>query len=806
MIVMAIRLINEREVVVAVRDLVQPAEQTVISSFPLPQRGVLGKKAQARFQQKKEQRFGLFHREFSVSQSYEYRGFRFHIQGRVDGLYELPQRLEIEEIKSVLLDARTFRTLKIENYPHFSEQLLFYAYLLQDAFKGIEIKTYLILLNLINNRQRTFKVKYNRQQTERLLLERLGRIVDQIEADRRKAEERKIQLKKVSFSLPEKRPQQQEMMKAVESVLEEKKHLMVSAPTGTGKTAAALFPAVRYAFVRGKKIFFVTSKTSQQAIAAQTLQPLIAAGLPIKTMVISASQKMCLNDVYFCHESYCPYVKNYRERLNKSNLLQVLLQNAFLDNFTISVAAAEKELCPFEVSMDLLPHVDVLIGDYNYVFDPAVRLRRLFSRKDYSDWILIVDEAHNLYDRGMAYLSPQLLRRQVKNLKAQTEAYKNKIYRELKTALEELENLLDALQTEGEIHHEGKQYFKTQLNLEQWKEVFRLYEAAFIRYLIYKIRTHKLIVDDPLETFYYQFRRFVQVAQMEDRAFVTFYDAGDGGTLNIQCCDPSHYLGEIIDHFHSVIAMSATLDPMEFFQTLLGFLPERTQRLRLDSPFPNEHRRLVIVPNISTRYKDRMKNAPRIARVIEEVIRLKEGNYLVFFPSFEFLQLVNLFLGNVKIEKILQRPGMKEKDRDQILHRLQNEPEPHLLLAVMGGIFSEGVDFTGDMAIGVIVVGPALPQVNYRRELLREYYDLVYEAGTEYAYIYPGMNKVIQAVGRLIRTVGDRGVAILIGERFADEQFNIMLPEYWFKDSHDIVITSDVVPAVRSFWEKVKRA
>jgi Rad3-related DNA helicase len=447
--------------------------------------------------------------------------------------------------------------------------------------------------------------------------------------------------------------------------------------------------------------------------------------------------------------------------------------------------------------------VDVLIGDFNYVFDPAVYLRRLFAKKDYSDWILIIDEAHNLYDRGMNYLSPQLQKEKVTSLINQNKDKKSKVFKELTKALEAIGSILNDLNLEGEIHFSGRQYFETDLNIQSWDSGLCLYEQAFIKYLIQKIKKRWLIIDDPMESFYFNLRHFVQIARIRDRAFVPFYDADEGGILKIQCCDPSNYLQQRIEGFHSVIAMSATLDPIDFYQNVLGFPEYRTEKLQLDSPFPSEHRKIIIVPGVSTRYKDRMQNYPRIAEIIENVIKQQPGNYLVFFPSFDFSQNVNVFLGKVKHDKIIQKPGMKDDDRNIVLEALKKGDKQNLLLAVMGGIFSEGVDYYGDMAIGVIVISPALPLVSFERELLRQYYEEKQNAGMEYAYIFPGMNKVIQSVGRLIRSVTDKGIVVLIGERFADEQFNNFLPEYWFKQQGDIEITDDYIPVIREFWSSI---
>ena len=800
---MAIK-IEDNHISLNVRDLVflsRPPQ--MLSSFPLPQRGMLGRQAQTKVQTQKNKRFGLLHSEYFVHREYHYKDYIFDVQGRIDGVYQLKNRVEIEEIKSVILNTAEFKAIHPEYFPEFSEQLLFYAYLLQDELKGIEVLTFLIIVNLVNDASRSFPIPYNRMTIENLLMQRFESIVADIERDKLERQRRQQEISLIDFSMPEKRLQQEEMMTAVDSSLKDKMHLMVSAPTGTGKTAAALYPAIRYAYANQKKIFFVTSKTMQQNIVQETILPLAEQGFNFKALYLRASEKMCANDIYFCHEAHCPYAKDYHDRLLDSNIITELLQESILQPDIIYEKAVEQILCPFEASLDLSFHVDVLVGDFNYVFDPTVYLRRLFAKKDYSDWILIIDEAHNLYDRGMNYLSPQLKKETVGSLVNQNKDKKSKVFKDLTRALKEIEILLNELNLEGEIHFAGRQYFETDLNIQAWDSALCLYEQAFIKYLIQKIKKRWLIIDDPLDSFYFNLRRFVQIARIRDRAFVPFYDADEGGILKIQCCDPSHYLEQRIEGFHSVIAMSATLDPIDFYQNVLGFPEYRTVKLQLDSPFPGEHRKIIIVPGVSTRYKDRMQNYPRIAEIIEDVSKQQPGNYLVFFPSFDFIQNVNVFLGKVKHHKILQKPGMKDEDRNQVLNELRKNNQQNLLLAVMGGIFSEGVDYFGDMAIGVIVISPALPMVSFERELLRQYYEEKQNAGMEYAYIFPGMNKVIQSVGRLIRSVTDKGIVVLIGERFADEQFNNILPDYWFKRKGDIEITDDYVPVIKEFWRKI---
>jgi DNA excision repair protein ERCC-2 len=248
--------------------------------------------------------------------------------------------------------------------------------------------------------------------------------------------------------------------------------------------------------------------------------------------------------------------------------------------------------------------------------------------------------------------------------------------------------------------------------------------------------------------------------------------------------------------------MSATLDPIGYYQNVLGFPPGDTEQLILDSPFPEEHKKVIIIPTVSTRFSRRDQYYPAFADIIRNIVKTRKGNYLVFFPSFDFMQNVNLFLGNVNCTRIIQQRQMSDANREEVLETLRHSETDHLLLAVMGGIFSEGVDYTGDMCIGVIIFSPGLPQVTYGRELIREYYDQERGNGFEYAYMYPGINKVIQAAGRLIRSHQDKGVVVLVGERFAQESVSSLLPEHWIRHPENLVITSDYVNELRKFWSK----
>jgi DNA excision repair protein ERCC-2 len=309
-----------------------------------------------------------------------------------------------------------------------------------------------------------------------------------------------------------------------------------------------------------------------------------------------------------------------------------------------------------------------------------------------------------------------------------------------------------------------------------------------------------LILDDPFHLFYYQLRSLVQIAQIQGEEFITFYDAAQKGKIRITCVNPSFHISDIINKFHSVIAMSATLDPLPYYQEILGFPEETTHLFEVSSPFSTQNRQIIILPTVSTYYRDRINLYDRYADIIKEVISVKKGNYIVFCPSFEFLQNLYLYLGTIQSDIIFQRRQMTTEDRDDILTQLKDLDTPNLLLAVIGGIFSEGVDFKGDMCIGVIIFSPALPQITFEREIIREYYDHKKGNGFNYAYLYPGINKVIQSVGRLIRSQQDKGIIVLAGERFAQDEINQLFPDYWFEREGDVVITDDLKKTIKAFW------
>jgi Rad3-related DNA helicase len=800
---MAIRH-SDKNIILSVRDLIRysPNPGQALSSFPLPQRGMLGKQAQAKLQKAKQSSFGIFHKEISVSHQFRHRKYQISLHGRIDGIYELKRRTEVEEIKSVIYRSKDFRELEIKLFPDFTAQVLIYCYLLHTEKPDQKLLPIITLINLVNDKTRSFKLDFNPVQTEKMIYQQFDQIIDSISQRANRQRVRLKQLAKANFSLPEERKEQDEIMTCVASCLDNGEKLMITAPTGTGKTAAVLHPAIKFAVKQEKRILYVTSKTTQQKIIYDTLTPVIESGLELSVCFLRSSKQMCANDIIFCHEDYCPYVKNYQDESIKSRLVKKLHMEQILDPEVIFAYSKAEMICPAEIMFDLATTCDLLIGDYNYIFDPRVQLKRLFQRDDLSDWILIIDEAHNLYQRTIDTLSPEVKRSTVMNLKKAILNDKLKVYRDLKKSLVGFETRFQTLQEEGETHHSEQRYFICDIDLPTWQQDFRDYEIAFIKYLMFKIQKNMLVLEDPFEQLYYHLRGFIQIAGLQNESFISFYDAAQRGKIKIQCCDPSIHISDLIKKFHTVIAMSATLDPIEYFQEVLGFPAESTRLLEVSSPFSTNNRQVIILPTVSTYYRDRDNLYDRYADIVKDVISARDGNYIVFCPSFEFIQNLYLYLGSVKSDIFAQRRQMSEEDRGFILSQFTDTEKPKLLLAVMGGIFSEGVDFRGEMCIGVVVFSPALPQIKFERELIREYYDQKNGNGFNFAYLYPGINKVIQSVGRLIRSQQDKGIIVLAGERFAQDEINQLFPEYWFENEGDVVITENLAETVEKFWQR----
>jgi DNA excision repair protein ERCC-2 len=523
---------------------------------------------------------------------------------------------------------------------------------------------------------------------------------------------------------------------------------------------------------------------------------------------------MCANDVVLCHENHCPYAKDYGAKMEASGLLDRLLEShRHLDPDTVFEAARNETVCPFEVSLELAEQADVVLGDYNYVFDPVVALAAARDPSALSNSILLVDEAHNLVDRGRGYYSPELSDASLASLEQRIGVSNAKTAWDAGEAARRLRKLV-ADAAAGLPEDEPEPVDLVALDEARLDDLRLDFESLLVRHLADLRAGGERVPDDPVLDLYFSFARFHDVSKlvpppgraMSEGPFDVLAARGRGGArLAILCKDPSKLLGETLNAAAATVSMSATLSPSEFYRDLLGLDPDRTSVLRLPSPFPRENRSVFVAPDVDTTYAARGRAAPRLAALVADVARACPGNMLALFPSYRFLDEVRAHLPALTGRRVL-RPSDRstELERNSVLSAMKDGGAPVVLFAVSGGAFAEGVDYPGEMLQAVVVVSPALPMVRFEQERMRRYFEERFERGFEYAYVIPGMTRVVQSAGRLIRSGTDTGVVVLACRRFLQAPYSRYLPADWYLDDPGELACIEIGRATEEFFARVR--
>lgn len=802
---MAIRIDDTKKTIrISVRDLVSPTValgSLAVGGF-LPARAALGKDAHDNHQAQRSDAVVSYRKEVHIKHSMRVDDYTAIIQGRIDGVYERRGKLVVEEVKSVISTQDILERIKSGDFEASVLQLQVYAFLLTSN-TGKKTEGYLVFVSLENGTSEKIEVDCDAEQVQVFIVGKIRGLLAEHRKVRQKQAQQKRTAEAIVFPFPETRLYQDEMMEAVQEALEHRRNLLVSAPAGIGKTVAAIFPSLRYALRNKMRLFFITPKTTQQRIVADTLRMTVGDWRTVSCICLRAKEKMCANDVFYCHPDFCLFARNYYDRLATSTAVEDLLAEKVILPERVYARAIDERLCPFELSLDVAMQATVVVCDYNYVFDPRVFLRRFFSEEKHEDTVLIIDEVHNLYPRGRAYYSPELRRGDLRALIRRAEGSDVKGVTEIGDAMEPLDQYFSRLRIYGREECAGAPKFTVPIDFPFFDEQKERVEAAMVRYFLHKKASRVSVPEDPFERFYQDFNSFYDVLQLEGEEFSYIYDGGSGNaSLKILCKDPCRFLGERMRGFYATIGMSATLVPPEFFRDVLGFDRDITRLVSFPSPFPQENRKVVVVPGVWTTYRLRRRSYEDAARIIEQVTSLKKGNYFVFFPSFEYLEAVGEHLSAPGFRVVKQQRTMSEADRAELLRGLTDGGEAHMILAVQGGIFAEGVDYPGEMLIGAIIVGPGLPKYDFEQELMRRYFDERYGAGFEYAYLYPGMNRVVQSAGRVIRSETDRGIIVLLGERFARPEYSSLFPMDWYEQTPRELVVKDYESDIRRFWSE----
>ena len=736
-----------------------------------------------------------YHAEVFLRYLIQEEGYVIKIEGRADGiLIQGEGGVTIDEIKGTY---REVSRLKEAAQVHLA-QAKCYAFIYGTQQGLSHIKVRITYCNIDTEEIRYFYFEYELDELAQWFEELLAGYRRWADFQYTWQQKRQRSIREMTFPFTY-RDGQKDLVTYVYQTIYHKRKLFIEAPTGVGKTISTLFPTVKaMGEGMGEKIFYFTAKTITRTVADDTLEIMRGRGLKLKSVILTAKEKICFMEDVQCNPDYCPYARGHYDRINEA-VYDLLIH---VDNFTrenIELYARKHQVCPFEMCLDMSLFSDAVICDYNYLFDPHVYLKRFFAEGIREDYVFLIDEAHNLVERGREMYSAVLVKEDFLALKRAVKDYDNKMYRQLERCNKEL------------------------LELKRECEDYVCESEAAIAPFVRNLNRLSTVMSDYLEEnenspvkeqsldFYFDVSHFLLMNDDLDGDYVIYTQMESDGRFCIRlfCVNPARKLRECMLRGRSTILFSATLLPIQYYKRLLGGDKEDYE-VYARSVFDPERKGLFIASDVTSRYTRRSSSEyDNIAAYIWKIIGGRDGNYMVFFPSHAFLQniyeaFVRLFAAQ-EVECLLQEEIMSEQEREDFLARFAQERREKTLVGfcVLGGIFSEGIDLKKDSLIGAVVVGTGLPMVCNEREILKRYFEEQGEDGFDYAYRYPGMNKVLQAAGRVIRTADDVGIVALLDERFLAPAYRRLFPREW--NDFERVRLSQVEDSVENFWGKWKR-
>ncbi|MFR5108977.1 MAG: ATP-dependent DNA helicase [Coprococcus comes] len=717
-------------------------------------------------------------------------GFTLKIEGRADGLIHTKEQVMVDEIKGVL---RELDRVQEPAGIHLA-QAKCYASMVAEQEEVDEIGVQMTYCQMETEEVKRFQYSYQSNELK-VWFDGVIRQYEKwakFQIEWRKA--RNASIKGIEFPFPYRKGQRDLAVSVYRTILRKKK-LFIQAPTGVGKTISTVFPAVKAVGEElGEKIFYLTAKTITRTVAEQAFETLREQNLKFKVITLTAKEKICFCEETSCNPDDCPYAKGHFDRVNDA-VYELLMQEDVMSREVLEAQARKHKVCPFEMALDVSTWVDGVICDYNYVFDPDARLRRFFAEGGAGGYLFLIDEAHNLVERGRQMYSAELCK---EDFLAVKKLVKGEAPRFAKR-LEACNKILLAMKKECENYKvlDNISHFGIQL-MNVLSETDRYLEECVDK------EVRETILD-----FYFQVRSFLNIYDGLDENYVIYTEYQENGrfVLKLFCVNPAANLQKCLDKGNSAVFFSATLLPIQYYKRLLS-TEKDNYAVYIDSSFDTKKRLLMNGVDVSTRYTMRSREMyQRYATYIFRVVKAKMGNYLIFFPSYRFMEDVYqeftqlLASDEEEMELVIQQKHMDEEERENFLRAFEMGREKSLIgFGVLGGIFSEGIDLTNEKLIGTLIIGTGLPQVCNEREILKSYFDQKGLYGFDYAYRYPGMNKVLQAAGRVIRTEDDRGVILLLDERFQKEKGKEIFPKEWADCER---CRLDIVEEkIRLFWEK----
>ena len=779
------------EIRISVRDLVefilrQGDIDNRISGSATKQAMLLGGKTHRKIQKGMD---SFYHAEVPLFVVHKCSEFDLKVEGRADGLIIKDDEVTVDEIKGVLKSI----TKVVEPVAVHLAQAKCYAYIYgtNKKFKLKDtINVQMTYVQMVTEEIKRFNYTY----TYKELKEWFEKLVSEYEKwalfEIKWKKKRNNSIKEVEFPYDYRDGQRKITADVYRSILREKQ-LFIQAPTGVGKTMATVFPSVKALGENlSEKIFYLTARTITRTVAEDAFNILRNQNLKMKVITLTAKDKICPLEETNCNPDACPYAKGHFDRVNDA-VFDLLINKDSWTREVLLEQAQKFTVCPFEMALDASLWADAVICDYNYVFDPDAHLRRFFDDDINRDKIFLIDEAHNLVERGRNMYSASLYKEDIMNLKKLVRYEAPTLYKRLDECNRQLLTLkreCESVKVIDSISFVILKLLNVMSELEDYLE-----EAP------------EEIKDEVLDG-YFHIRKFLNIYDLVDDNYVIYTELENDGRFKIElmCMNPACNLNAYMEKARSSIMFSATLLPVNYYKELLSTRKD-DYAIYAESPFDKNNRGVFVATDVSTKYTMRTEDMyEKYKEYILRTVNEKKGNYMVFFPSYQLLKDVYRHLEEVvdeNIEVVVQNPLMSEEDREEFIRLFENKRDKTLLgLCVMGGIFSEGIDLTGDSLIGAVIVGTGLPMVCTTRELLRAYFDNKDGSGFDTAYLNPGMNKVLQSAGRVIRTAKDKGVVLLLDDRFNDNRYRQGFPREW--DNVQICNLNTIQDKVREFWKE----
>lgn len=721
--------------------------------------------------------------EVTLKKTISYEHYDVVIEGRADGIDKRPEGVQIDEIKGTY---RNLEYLQEAEYVHRAQAMCYgYLYLLEHPLEEIAIQ--ITYCNMDTEETKYFTEVWKRKELEQWFEEMMDAFRLFTDLLYQFKEEYTSSAKDLSFPFSY-RAGQREMTASVYYAIREKKKMFVQAPTGVGKTMSTIFPAIKaMGEEKATRIFYLTAKNITRTVAEESMALLRQKGLVMRSVSITAKDKLCVCDKRDCNPSFCPRAAGHYDRVNHA-LYELIRNEQHINRDVVSDYAERYQVCPYELCLDASNFSEMIICDYNYAFDPTAQLKRYFQGGK-GDYIFLIDEAHNLVERARQMYSAVLYKSTFLTCRKQVKGIDERLFKRLSDANQKMLDIKKKCAGLTLLSGVDSLY----LSLMRLKgEMDRFFEEE------------KVVEDkDAMLELYFSVNHFLATYDTIDDCYQIYGEETDSDFyVKLYCIQPCQNLAFSFQSAVSTIFFSATILPVEYYkQVLCGNKEEMA--VYIPSPFPEENRILMVGQDISSLYSKRgFRQYYGVYLYIISAVTAKTGNYMVFFPSYQYMEEVTKLLYQEgypsQYELLIQSSDMREQDKEAFLKKFEGE-KPVIGCCVLGGMFSEGIDLAGEKLIGALIVGTGLPKITGERNLLRDYYEERGEDGFSYAYLYPGMNKVLQAAGRVVRTASDEGIILLLDDRFLREDYQEMFPREW--STYRVVNQNNVKQTMLEFWD-----